>query len=68
MEVFTINLASYGYITLDGAKMNANKGDALMNRSVSGNFNDLKLKSGRNTISWTGDLTRIEVENVSRWI
>ena len=68
VEVFTINLASYGYITLDGAKMNAYKGDTLMNRSVSGNFNDLKLKSGRNTISWTGDLTRIEVENVSRWI
>lgn len=67
-EVFTINLASAGYITLDGLEMNAYKGDALMNRSVAGDFNNLVLKSGINEISWTGNVTQISVEKGSRWI
>lgn len=67
-EVFTINLGSAGYITLDAQEMNAYKGNTLMNRSVSGNFNDLVLQSGANEISWTGNVTQISVEKGSRWI
>lgn len=67
-EVFSLDLASAGYITLDGLEMNAYKGDVLMNRSVSGDFNDLVLKSGMNEISWTGNVTQILVEKGSRWI
>ena len=65
-EVFTINFSSY--ITLDAQEMNAYKGDLLMNRSVSGDFNDLVLNTGANVISWTGNVTQIIIENVSRWI
>ena len=67
-EVFEINLASAGYITLNAQEMNAYKGDVLMNRSVLGDFNNLVLKSGINQISWTGNVTQISIENVSRWI
>lgn len=67
-EVFTLNLEGAGYITLNGLEMNAYKGDALMNRSVSGDFNDLVLRSGMNVISWTGNVTQILVEKGSRWI
>lgn len=67
-KIFDIALASDKYITIDGEEMNAYKGDILKNRSVSGNYNNLKLRSGRNTISWTGTVSRIKVENASRWI
>ena len=67
-EVFTINLASDGYITLDAISMNAYKGDTLKNRSVAGDFKNLVLKIGTNLISWTGNVTEFKVENVSRWI
>ena len=63
-----INLADAGYITLDGAEMNAYQGNILMNRSVAGDYSNLVLNIGTNTISWVGDVTQVEVENVSRWI
>lgn len=65
---FEIDLGDSEYITLDGADMNAYKGEVLMNRHVSGDYNNLVLNVGKNTISWTGDVTRIEVEKVTRWI
>lgn len=67
-ELFVINLADAGYITLDGQKMNAYQGNILMNRSVAGDYANLVLNVGTNTISWVGNVTQIEVENVSRWI
>ena len=67
-EVFSLNLSSGSYITLDAEEMNAYKGNVLMNRSVSGDFNNLVLKSGLNEISWTGDVTQVLVEKGSRWI
>jgi len=67
-QIFVINLADAENITIDSAQMNAYQGDILMNRSVQGDYSDLALKIGSNTISWTGDVTAIEIENFSRWI
>lgn len=67
-ELFVINLADAGYITLDGSQMNAYQGNILMNRSVAGDYSNLVMNIGTNTISWVGNVTQIEVENVSRWI
>lgn len=67
-QLFVINLAEAEFITLDGAQMNAYQGNILMNRSVAGDYNNLVLNVGTNTISWVGNVTQIEVENVSRWI
>lgn len=59
-------------IVIDGEKMNAYIGTSLANRSVSGDYNKLRLLPGENTISWTnayeGSLTQITVENFARWI
>lgn len=66
VELFTITLNEY--ITIDGAEMNAYKGDTLSNRSVSGDYKNLLLNVGNNTISWVGNVSQIEIENVSRWI
>lgn len=57
-----------GYITIDAEEMNAYHGDAMMNRRVVGDYADLALKEGENTISWSGDVTGIKVEDFSRWL
>ena len=66
--LFTINIGSSEWITLDGLEMNAYKGETLMNRQVSGNYSNLVLQQGTNTISWDGNVSKIEIENGSRWI
>lgn len=68
VERFTLTMGGIESITLDGLDMNAYHGETLMNRSVSGNYNDLQLKVGTNTLSWVGDVSRVDVEKVSRWI
>lgn len=67
-EIFQIALANQGYITINAEEMNAYKGDMLMNRYISGDYNNLRLKRGTNVISWTGNITGVKVENESRWI
>lgn len=67
-ELFVIDIGSAEYITLDGASRNAYQGEILMNRSVIGNLDNLVLNIGTNSISWTGNVTQIEIENFSRWI
>ena len=53
---------------IDGIEMNAYKGNTLLNRIVAGDYKNLTLKVGVNTISWVGNITQVKVENVSRWI
>ena len=67
-QIFVINLADAEYITIDSAQMNAYQGDILMNRSVAGDYDDLVLQMGTNVVSWTGNVTQIEIDNFSRWI
>lgn len=57
-----------GYITIDADEMNAYRGDALMNRHVTGDYADLRLNVGENVLSWNGDVTGIKVEDFSRWL
>ena len=67
VQLFAISLGYAQYITINGLTMEAYKGNTSMNRNVSGNYDNLRLKVGSNTISWTGNVTQINVENVSRW-
>ena len=67
-QIFVVNIGDAEFITIDAAQMNAYQGDILMNRSVTGNYNELVLGIGTNTISWTGNVTQISIENYSRWI
>ena len=68
VQIFAVYLGESGQITIDSAQMNAYQGETLMNRSVVGDYENLVLPIGTNTISWTGDVTGIEVEDFSRWI
>ena len=67
-QILVISLGDAGYITIDSAQMNAYQGETFLNRYVTGDYEDLALKIGTNTISWTGTVTEIEVEDFSRWI
>lgn len=79
----TINLGINGYqvlvidlgesstsITIDTNNMEAynTSTQALMNRSITGDYNNLYLNAGKNTIYWTGTITQIAIKNYSRWI
>lgn len=68
VQLFIIELGNEGYITLDAAQMEAYKDGILKNRLVSGDYDSLVLNVGANTISRTGSVTKIEIENYSRWI
>ena len=67
-QVFVIALGEAGYITIDAAQMNAYQGNVFLNRLVSGDYDGLSLETGSNTISWTGDVSEMIVEDFSRWI
>lgn len=70
-EVLVINLDANGStITIDTANMEAYNPStqALMNRNITGDYNNLYLNSGSNTISWTGTITQIQIQKYSRWI
>ena len=67
-QVFVIDMGSYTSITIDTNNMNAYNGSNLLNRNVTGDYDDFQLNVGKNTISWTGTITQIEIDNYSRWI
>ena len=71
VEILVINLGDVSTnITIDADALEAytNTTANLANRSVDGDYDNLKLKVGTNTISWSGNVTKITVANYSRWI
>ena len=68
IQLFTINMESYTSITIDTNNMNAYNGSTLLNRNVTGSYDNFKLNVGNNTISWAGSITQLEIDNYSRWI
>lgn len=70
-EVLVINLGdSANSVTIDTANMEAYNQNTsqLMNRDVTGDYDNLYLNAGKNTISWTGTITQIQIQNYSRWL
>lgn len=70
-QLFVIDLGNTPtQIALDIANMNAYNptNNVFMNRAVTGNYDNFVLNVGSNTISWTGTITQIQIENYSRWI
>lgn len=67
-KVFLVDMKDDEYITIDTIKEDAYKGVILKNRQMIGDFNNIKLQPGQNTITWTGNLTKIEIEPKSRWL
>lgn len=67
-QAFAIDMGEDESITIDSAEMEAYSGGNLKNRQVSGDYDDLLFKVGKNKLTWTGDVSSIEIANYSRWI
>lgn len=65
--IFTYTFASDDtYVVIDSDKQDAYVGSILKNRFMNGDFPI--FQKGKNTISWDGTITKIEISNYSRWI
>ena len=67
-QIFSIAMGSIGNMTIDAETMEAYSGGVLRNRLVTGNYNNLTLAIGSNSITKSGTVTKIEIDNYSRWI
>lgn len=67
--VLRVTLTSGTPITIDAEALEATKADGTSaNRLVTGNIEEMALRPGSNTISWTGTLNSISISKYSRWI
>lgn len=56
-------------VIIDAENMNAFSPDnQLLNRLITGNYDNIKLRVGSNVIETIGAITKIKVKNYSRWI
>ena len=70
-QILVIDLGEETQITIDSEKMEAYNKDTsvLMNRHVSGNYENIKLNVGKNVIAVVGsNVIDVEISNFSRWI
>ena len=69
LNILQIQMPSSGEITIDSKTLDATDGEGgLANRSVTGDYNDLRLAPGDHTVTVTGDVTSVTLKNTSRWI
>lgn len=55
-------------MTIDSERMEAFKGDTLLNRYILGDYDSLSLGVGKSKLSWTGNVTKAVIDKYSRWI
>lgn len=69
-QILSIDLSAAGEtIIIDAAEMNATDGAGnYLNRQVTGDYNNFVLATGSNSIRVTGTVTKVTLENYSRWI
>ena len=67
-QQFQIALGDNNIISIDTDQMKAYNGTLLMNRLVTGDYDDFILPIGKNTLSWSGTVTQIDVAHYSRWV
>lgn len=67
-SIFAIAFGEDRSITIDTEKMEAYNGNVLKNRHVAGDYDNFALSAGLNTISWSGKINKITLENYTRWI
>jgi predicted phage tail component-like protein len=70
VQLLNITLNTNETIIIDAETMNATSADGstLLNRRVIGDYDNIKLKIGSNTVSFNGTISKILIDNYSRWI
>lgn len=69
-QLLSLNLGTNQTIVINADTMNATSSDGgtLLNRLVIGDYDKIKLNIGSNIISFTGSVSKILINNYSRWI
>ena len=67
VKILSMNIDD-SYITIDSEKMDAYHDGILKNRQITGDYANLAMNVGSNVISWVGNVDKVEIKNVSRWI
>lgn len=68
VEVVDLALGTDGNVVLDTFTQNAEKDGIYKNRIVTGDLANLRLKPGKNVLSWTGMVTSFIISDSSKWI
>ena len=69
-QIFSIDMSDNSKIVIDTENLEAYDPDSnvLLNRIVTGDYDDFKLESGNNTINLSGTITSASISNYSRWL
>lgn len=69
-QVFSIDMSNTSEIAIDIEKLEAYdpNDNTLLNRIVTGDYDDFKLNSGSNTINLSGTITSANISMYSRWL
>ena len=68
-QILTLALGTGKTIIIDAEQMNAyDTSGNYLNRSVTGNYDDLRLNIGINNIVIGGTITQAKINRISRWI
>lgn len=69
-QIFLIDMSNNNEISIDTSKLEAYDPNTsvLLNRIVTGDYDDFKLDSGDNIISLSGTITSANITYVSRWL
>jgi len=67
--IVSLDADNYEKIIIDSEGMNAYSVDnLLLNRRVTGDYDNIKFVGGSNTVTLTGDVSQFTIKNYSRWI
>lgn len=70
-ELFEITFSDEDYetYTIDTEQLNAyNESGTFVNRNIIGDYDNLRLNKGSNTLIVSGDCTKIVADKISRWL
>lgn len=67
VEVVDIALGTDGNVILNTFTQNAEKDGVYKNRIITGDLANLRLKPGKNVLSWTGTVTSLIISDNSKW-
>lgn len=67
-QILSLDMTTYNDITIDTETMEAYDSNGLRNRQVTGNYNNLRLQPGENTISLNGRITSATISKYKRWL
>lgn len=67
VEVVDIALGTDGNVILNTFTQNAEKDGVYKNRIITGDLANLRLKPGKNVLSWAGTVTSLIISDNSKW-